>query len=134
MTGGEESHHLIDEVFLGEPTGFESYGKDVDVDSFLLLVELVFLFAYKFTADFLDCVGRFYDFVVVRYRQRTQKPLRQEQTQESHHPLLAGWREDGAVRDIDFSVWVVDCIKFMTHLRDFWVSMPFLCVLRRETF
>jgi hypothetical protein len=63
MASDQESHHLVDKFLVGEATGFESNGDDVDTSCFLLFHRLA-LAPDHIPASLLDEIVGFHNFLV----------------------------------------------------------------------
>lgn len=97
VAGGEESHHLVDEVLLRETAGGESDGNDVDTGLFVFGVGFALLVFDKLTTDFADRLGGGWDLLIAGNRDAADDPGRKDKTEHSKHLGLFAGGEDLAV-------------------------------------
>lgn len=115
VPGGEEGHHLVDEVLVCEAAGAEGDGDDVDTGFFVFGTELAFLVLDELTADLADGLRRGWDLLVACYGDGLDDPHGQEQAGETEELGLSAWLKDLAVCGIQLGGWIFDGSEIVAH-------------------
>ncbi len=115
VSGGEEGHHLVDEVLVREAAGGESDGDDVDAGFLVFGIELAFLVLDELTADLADGLRSCWDLLVACHGDGLHHPHGQEQAGEAEQLGLSTWLEDLAVCGIQFGGWIFNGSEIVAH-------------------
>lgn len=114
---GEEGHELVDEIFVGEATGFDGYAEDVGIGTFAF-GELLAFGPHEVAGYALDGADGFFELFVALHGEGADQPFGEEHGGELHHFGGGAGLEDGAVGYVELVGWVGDGIEILPHTRE----------------